>query len=238
MRILAFDSSEAPAAVCLCDNEKLLGEYTVTSAGTHSETLLPMISSLLRSYKTEISDIDMIACSVGPGSFTGVRIAVSAAKGLAFERNIPCVPVSTLEALAYNLCGLRGIVCPCMDARREQLYNAVFRCDGERLCALEADRVISAKELACELEEKYSGEPIYFVGSGYDIMARACEGRAIDVRTVPEPQRYERGYSVAACAFERYSADPSCAASADTLAPVYLRPSQAERERNERLKGR
>ena len=126
MKILAFDSTAKAASVAVCEDGRLLGLYTIDNGLTQSELLLPMAGNLLGSLKLSFSDIELLAAAVGPGSFTGVRIGVSLVKGIAFGRNIPCVPVSTLEALAENISTLRGILVPVMDARRGQLYTAIF----------------------------------------------------------------------------------------------------------------
>ena len=125
MKILAFDGTAKAASVAVLDDERVLGYYTVDNGLTQSELLLPMAENLLKSLKLSFSDIELFATSVGPGSFTGVRIGVSLIKGLAFGKNLPCVEVSTLEALAENLVGIQGRIVPCMDARRNQVYSAM-----------------------------------------------------------------------------------------------------------------
>lgn len=231
MKILALDSSEATASVALTDDLKLLGTYSIMAGRTHSETLLPMIKSLLDSNKMHISDVDMIACSAGPGSFTGVRIAVATAKGLAFDKNIPCLPVSTLEALAYNLHCFDGIICPCMDARREQLYNAVFDCKDGNMTRISEDRVITLDALENEIFEKYPERPVYISGSGSDMVSSKV--KADNIIGAPELLKYEEAYSVAVCAYKKYKNNAEYAVLPENLSPVYLRPSQAERERIE-----
>ena len=147
MKILAIDSTAIVASVAICDDEKLAALYTVNNGNTHSETLLPMVESALAQSKLTVDDIGLFAVSAGPGSFTGVRIGAATIKGLAFGRDIPCVGVSTLEALAYNLKGSSGIICPVMNARRNQVYNALFRFEGEKLVRLCPDRAIAVKDL-------------------------------------------------------------------------------------------
>ena len=127
MYILSLDSTAIAATVALCDDEKLLSLTTVENGNTHSQTLLPMVEETLARFELCPADIALLACSAGPGSFTGVRIGVSTIKGLAFGTNIPCVGTSTLEALAQNLIGFDGILCPVMNARRNQVYNALFQ---------------------------------------------------------------------------------------------------------------
>lgn len=229
MKILALDSSAVVGTVALCEDQKLIAHYTLNTGNTHSQTLLPMVESVLRLSEWEIGDVELFAVSHGPGSFTGVRIGISTVKGLAFGKNIPCAGVSTLEALAYNLRGVNGLICPVMNARRSQVYNALFSCKDGVLTRLCPDRAISI----AELDEELAGMegPIYLCGDGYDI---TVDGFAkTTVVPVPPEQRYQSAYSVALCGFDAYNSGNYT--DDVTLAPVYLRPSQAERERNERL---
>ena len=147
MKILAVDSTATAASVAITENGELLAEYTVLNGNTHSETLLPMVESALRVFGLSVAEIDIFALSEGPGSFTGVRIGAATVKGLAFGTEKPCVGVSTLEALAYNLVGYRGLICPVMNARRSQVYTALFRSDGERLERLTEDSAMAISEL-------------------------------------------------------------------------------------------
>ena len=231
MKILAFDGTAKAASIALTDGDRLLGHYTIDNGLTQSELLLPMAENLLKSLKLSFSDIELYATSVGPGSFTGVRIGVSLIKGLAFGRNIPCVGVSTLEALAENLFPLRGIIVPCMDARRGQVYSATFRCDGEKMERLTEDRAIALCDLAEELRA-FEGESIYISGDGYTVAVSALSKAGITLSPTPELLINESGASVARVAkrmYERgeYQTDIE-------LSPVYLRMPQAERERLER----
>lgn len=231
MKILAFDGTAKAAGVAVIDDGRLLGHYTVDNGLTQSELLLPMAENLLQSLKIDFSDVDILATSVGPGSFTGVRIGVSLVKGLAFGRNIPCVGVSTIEALAENLSPLRGILVPCMDARRGQVYSAIFRCNGEKVERLTEDRAIALSDLAEELKA-YEGESIYISGDGYEIATSTLSSLGIKLCKTPELLINESGVSVARVArrmYERgeYTTDIE-------LSPIYLRMPQAERERLER----
>ena len=229
MKILALDSSAVVGSVALCEDTRMVAHYTLNTGNTHSQTLLPMIESALKSAEWEIDDLDLLAVSQGPGSFTGVRIGIATVKGLAFGKNIPCAGVSTLEALAYNLSYFNGILCPVMNARRAQVYNALFACRDGVMTRLCPDRAISI----AELDEELAGmeQPIYLVGDGYDITLRGLT--KAEVMPVPDELRYQSGYSVALCALAAY--ERGQAVDDATLAPVYLRPSQAERKRNERL---
>lgn len=223
MLILAIDTAATTAAAALTDGERLIAEFSMNRTLTHSETMLPMIKAMLGTAQVKTGDIDMFACAAGPGSFTGVRIGVSMVKGLAFGSSKPCVGVSTLEALAFNLDGFPpdAIICPVMDARRGQFYNALFR-NGERLTP---DRCISASELQTELE--CLGAPVYFTGDGCVLAHESIKLQT--VRDTPERLRCSSGYSVAATALRRYNAEPDAVYTDSALSPIYLRPSQAER---------
>ena len=171
MKILAFDSTAKVASVAVTENDKALLSYSIDNGLTQSELLLPMAESALKALKLDFSDIDAYAVTVGPGSFTGVRIGVSLVKGLAFSRNMPCVEVSTLEALAENLRGIDALIVPVMDARRAQVYTAIFEGKGNGLTRLTEDMAIPISEL-CERLKDYEGK-IYLVGDGYDIAHKA-----------------------------------------------------------------
>ena len=228
MKILALDSSAAVATVALCEDDRLLAEYTVNNGNTHSETLLPMIEHLLGNFSMTAKDIDLFAASSGPGSFTGVRIGAATLKGLAFSMNKACIGVSTLEALAENLAFHKGLICPVMNARRSQVYTAIFRSDGEKLERLTEDLAISIAELDGMLAE-YKEETV-LAGDGYDICVGGFEKTA--VRPVPERLRHQSAFSVAEAALAAYESGKYC--SDAELGVEYLRPSQAERERAER----
>lgn len=231
MKILAFDGTAKAASVAVTDGDRTLGYYTVDNGLTQSELLLPMAESLLSSLKLSFTDIDLFATSVGPGSFTGVRIGVSLVKGLAFGRDIPCAAVSTLEALAENIAPLKGIIVPCMDARRSQVYSATFRCDGRNLERLTDDRAIPLSILAEELKQ-FKGESIYLCGDGYNVAQLALCGYGIELSKTPELLILENAVSVARVAKRKHENGQTVSDS--ELAPVYLRMPQAERERLER----
>lgn len=169
MKILALDSTATSASVALCENGTPIAVYNQKTGLTHSETLLPMVCAVLQNAKCTVDDVDMFAVSAGPGSFTGVRIGVSAIKGLAFGKNKICVGISTLDSLARNAAGMDGVflAVPVMDARRNQLYNAVFEYDNGVMTRLCEDRLISAEDLQKELAGR--DKPVYFFGDGYAI---------------------------------------------------------------------
>lgn len=230
MKILALDSSAVVATVALCEDEKLLAEYTLNNGHTHSETLLPMVESVLSLSGLSTDDVQLFACTSGPGSFTGVRIGAATLKGLAFGRNVPCIGVSVPEAIAENLSVLCGLICPVMNARREQVYGALFRSDGTHLTRLMPDFAMSVSELD-DLLSAY-GEPVAFAGDGYDVTMNLL--KKTEVRPVPERLRHQSAYGVAQVAY-RQASEGRCVSDAD-LKVTYLRPSQAERTRAEAQK--
>lgn len=232
MITLAFDSTAKAASVAVCDDEKLLALYNIDNGLTQSELLLPMAENILKSLHLSFSDVDLLTAAVGPGSFTGVRIGVALVKGIAFGRNIPCVSVSTLDALAENLAGLDGIIVPCMDARRQQVYTATYRGKDGKLEKLTPDRAIAITELAAELKE-YGDEPIYLCGDGYEVAKRGLMAEGVTVKHTPELLITENAYSIAKIAKKKY--DTGEYVSDLEIAPTYLRVPQAERERLERL---
>ena len=232
MIILAFDGTAKCASCAVLRDEVCLGEYNIDNGLTQSELLLPMAESLMKSLKLEYSDVELFATSVGPGSFTGVRIGAALVKGLAFDRNIPCAEVSTLEALAENASGLRGIIVPAMDARRGQVYTAIFRCDGENLTRLCEDMAISITELGERLRE--FDEPIYITGDGYEVARKNMSAMGLKLENTPVALRNESAASVAKVALRQYREGKTV--SDVELSPTYLRLPQAERERLERSK--
>ena len=228
MNILAFDSTAKTASVALARDGKILADFFVDSGKTHSEILLPMAEDVLARAHVQISEIDYFAVTAGPGSFTGVRIGVATIKGLAFGKNKPCVAVSTLEALAENLIPCEGILCPVMNARRGQVYNALFRYEDGKLIRLCEDRAISALDLETELLAK--NEAVYFSGDGVGEIKRLC--KQIEPGKVSEQLVDQNAVSVAKCARRTYSSGVHFTDA--ELSPVYLRLPQAERERLER----
>lgn len=229
MKILSLDSTALVATVAVTEDERLLAQSDICNGNTHSETLLPMIEKMLDGLSLTIGDIDVFACSAGPGSFTGVRIGAATIKGLAFGTKKCCIGVSTLQALATNLRNIDGIICPVMNARRNQLYCAIFRAEGGKLERLSPDMAISVAEFD-EMLSEYS-EPIYAVGDGYELAVSGFVKTKL--LSTPQDKRQQSAYSVALCALREYR--NGVRTSDIELAPTYLRLSQAERERNERL---
>ncbi|MBQ9530603.1 MAG: tRNA (adenosine(37)-N6)-threonylcarbamoyltransferase complex dimerization subunit type 1 TsaB [Eubacterium sp.] len=217
MLILSIDSSAVTASAALTEENKVIKSEFINAGLTHSETLLPMIKRVMQGY--DISSLEAIAITAGPGSFTGVRIGVATAKGLAFKDNIPCISVSTLEAIAYNFIDENCIVCAVMDARRMQFYNAVFEIENGKCKRLCEDRAISIDDLREDLK-KY--EKVIIAGDG----ARVCyENIGLEnVSLADEEKIYQNAVSVAR------AADNKEKIPASQLLPMYLRQSQAERE--------
>lgn len=230
MLILALDSTAVVATVALCRDETPIASFTVKNGNTHSETLLPMVEAVLKAANVTVADVDLFACSVGPGSFTGVRIGTATIKGLAFGQNKPCIGVSTLEALAQNAVPFDGIICPVMNARRGQVYNALFRFENGILTRLCEDRALSVAELATELAEM--ALPFTLCGDGVAEFERLAPNSA--PTRLPEPLKDQSAVSVAQVALRAHRRGES-STDAD-LKPVYLRLPQAERERLEKLK--
>ena len=227
MLTLAFESSAKAASVALCRDGALISQYSQCSALTHSRTLLPMAEDMLKNAEIAIEDVDLFAVAHGPGSFTGIRIGVSTVKGLAWALDKPCVGVSTLEAMAWHGLAAGGVICPVMDARRSQVYNALFRIVDGRPQRLTSDRPIALAELAEEL--RALDESVFLVGDGSALTAGFLKEVGLPFRTAPENLLWQSAWGVAMAA-----ADKTCG-TADDLLPVYLRLSQAERERQARL---
>ena len=232
MLILAFETSAKAASAALTEDGKLLGEVYQNTGMTHSQTLMVMAEDLLKQCGKKIEDLQAVAVANGPGSFTGVRIGVAAAKGLAWGAELPCVGVSTLEAMALSLGAWQGYVCPVMDARRSQVYNALFHVNCGVSTRIREDRAISLAELGEDL--KNLKEPIFLVGDGsnlcYNTLLESVPGLVLP----PEHRMHQRAVGVGLLAQKQLEAgDPGDGA---TLVPNYLRLSQAERERMEKLK--
>lgn len=232
MKLLAFESSAKAAGVAVLDDGRLLAEYFQNSGQTHSRTLMQMAENLLKTCDLEPQDIDACAVADGPGSFTGVRIGVAAAKGFSWGRELPCYGVSTLEAMARGAAGFAGVFCCCMDARRAQVYNAVFEKTGSELVRLREDRAISLDDLCEDLQN--IEKPIFLVGDGAELCYTTLLVRLPQLTLLPEHLRQQRASGVALAAWEKIGRGES--GDAASLVPNYLRLSQAERARLEKTK--
>ena len=230
MRILAFETSAKAASVALTENGKLLGESYQNTGLTHSQTLLSMAEALLKNCGKTPDDVTAVAVAAGPGSFTGVRIGVAAAKGFAWGGELPCCGVSTLEAMALGFGAWQGYVCPVMDARRSQVYNALFHVEKGECQRIREDRAISVQELGEEL--KKLEEPIFLVGDG-SILCYNTLLESVPLLVAPQEHRmHQRAAGVALAA--RQQLTQGTVTDAAALTPNYLRLSQAERERLEK----
>ena len=228
MLILAFETSAKAASVALHDGAKLLSESYQNTGMTHSQTLMVMAEDLLHQCGHTAADVTAVAVAAGPGSFTGVRIGVAAAKGLAWGLQAPCYGVSTLEAMARNFGAYDGIVCAVMDARRNQVYNALFRVENGNFSRVTEDRAIALTELGGELARMEG--PVYLVGDG-SVVAKAALGDCVIMPA--EHRMHQRAAGVAMVASEMIAAGAIC--DAESLQPNYLRLSQAEREKLEKM---
>lgn len=233
MNILALESSAGAASVALVRDEFLVAQSFQNTGLTHSRTLMPMVEDLLKNTETTLAEIDLIAVAAGPGSFTGLRIGVSAAKGLAWAADKPCCAVSTLEAMAWTAAHMGGQLCPAMDARRGQVYNARFESVDGIPRRLTPDRAISLEELAEEI--RGAGSPPQLVlGDGWQLSRDYLSQRDIEVLLPPPHLRWQTAWGVARGALEMARAGKTV--TAGELTPQYHRLSQAERERLEKNK--
>ena len=232
MLILAFETSAKACSVAIHDGARLLAESYQNTGLTHSQTLMVMAEDLLKSCGKTAADVTHLAVAAGPGSFTGVRIGVSAAKGFAWGAELPVYGVSTLESMALSLGALHGHVCCCMDARRKQVYNAIFLAENGKLTRVSEDRAISLEELKNELE--HIDGPVFLVGDGAELTHKTLSGEIPGLILPPEHRRQQRASGVALAAIEAMNRGESADGAA--LQPNYLRLSQAERERLERMK--
>ena len=236
MITLAFDSTAKIASCAILKDDEPLAVYHLNNGLTQSELLLPMAQNMLSQLKMSFDDVNVYACSAGPGSFTGVRIGVGLIKGLAFGKGLPCIGVSSIEALSENLRNLKGFVIPAMDARRGQFYCGIFHSDGNELVRLSDDMAISGEELAALLGERMKEYPtsvVYVVGDGYSGAKRALEKAGITTEQTPENLILQNAASVGKIAYRRVS-EGNITADTD-LKVTYLRLPQAERERLENL---
>jgi len=225
MKILGIDSSAKTASVSILEDGKVLTLQYSNTGFTHSVTLMPMVAGALKITGLSADDIDAYAVSVGPGSFTGVRIGVAAVKGMAQPKNKPCIAVSTLEAIAYPLSAFDCVAVSVMDARREQVYEARFQCtNGGNLIRITNDEALPIESLYDSLKD--IKDQIYFIGDGQKLVYNALKDRLKNVRTAPEQISYQKADSVALLAFEKFKRGE--AVTPFDLNPVYLRDSQAE----------
>jgi tRNA threonylcarbamoyladenosine biosynthesis protein TsaB len=230
--LLAFETSAKSASVALFDGEKLLGEQYQNTGLTHSQTLMVMAEELLCQCGKTPQEVEAVAVAEGPGSFTGVRIGVAAAKGLAWGLDVPLYGVSTLESMALGLGAFDGIVCPVMDARRAQVYNALFYVNQEKLERMAPDRAIALADLEKEL--KNTEKPVFLVGDGSNLCYNTLRAAVPNLVLPPEHKLHQRAVGVGLAALQKIA--QGLRPNAGELTPNYLRLSQAEREKLERQK--
>ena len=173
MKILGIDSSGLVASVAVIEDDLMLAEYTVNYKKTHSQTLLPMLDEIVKMTELDLNTIDAIAVAAGPGSFTGLRIGSATAKGLGFALDKPLISVPTVEGLAYNLCGTDKIVCPLMDARRNQVYTGVYEFDRNQLITVEDQMAVSIEKIINRLN--FLGREVIFLGDGVPVFRKVLE---------------------------------------------------------------
>lgn len=228
MKILAVECSAGPASAAIIEDGRILGQASVNVKITHSQTLMPMIKGILDNSFTALSDIDGIAISAGPGSFTGIRIGIAAVKGLAAPRDLPCAAVSTLRAMAEPFRGENAIICAVMDARCNQVYNALFEVCGDTVTRLCDDRALMCDELCKEIAEICKGgKRVIVTGDGTDLFYPFVS----DIKGVcaaNETLKFQSAASVGLASEEMFKSGNTV--TADALLPVYLRLPQAERE--------
>lgn len=224
LKILAVDSSARAASAAVAQDGRLISECFVNAGLTHSRTLMPMVDNALSQADMSIDDIDAFCVNAGPGSFTGIRIGVAAVKGLALSSGKPCAGISTLEAIAYNFADENCIVCASMDARCNQVYTALFRCEASKVTRICDDKAVSINDLCAELSNY--GEKIYLAGDGAELCFAALGGKLPNAVLAGENRRYQRAFGTALAAFSNTELFNDSA----LLVPVYLRPPQAERE--------
>ena len=230
--ILAFETSAKAASVALFQDGKLLGESYQNTGLTHSQTLMVMAEDMLKQCGFEPKAVTHVAVAAGPGSFTGVRIGVAAAKGLAWGLQVPCYGVSTLKSMALGLGAYQGAVCAVMDARRSQVYNGLFTAEKGQLKQVAGDRAIALADLAEEL--KVLPQPIFLVGDGSELTYRTLIDKVPGLVLPMESRMHQRAVGVGLAAMEAIAAgEPG---DAEAMQPNYLRLSQAEREKLEKIK--
>ena len=235
MKLLALECSAGPASAAIWEDGKILSSAFVNVKLTHSQTLMPMVESALSSSLTKLEEIEGIAITSGPGSFTGIRIGISAAKGLAMPGNLPCAGLSTLFAIAHNFIGTDCLVCAVMDARCGQVYHGLFDISEGKVTRLAEDEAVSAKNLSEKLKKVSQNRKkrVIIAGDGAEVFAPFAADIPFAI-VAPEKDRFQNAASVAIAAAPLFEARQTV--TAEELLPFYLRLPQAERERRERIK--
>ena len=231
MKILGLDSSGLVASVAIVEDTELRGEYTINYKKTHSQTLLPMLDEVAKMIELDLDTVDAIAIAGGPGSFTGLRIGSATAKGLGLALQKPLIHVPTVDALAYNLVGHRDMVCPLMDARRNQAYTGLYAFDGNRMQVIHQQCAVAIEEMIEKVNEQ--NRPVVFLGDGVPVFTLFIEEHCkVPYTFAPAHMNKQRAGSVAVLGMQMF--DEGEYESANEHRPDYLRLSQAERELKER----
>lgn len=231
MRILAIDSSGLVASAAIIEDENMVAEYTVYYKKTHSQTLLPMIDEIITMTDSNLADIDAIAISAGPGSFTGLRIGSATAKGLGLALNKPLLSIPTVDSIAYNLYGTDKLICPLMDAKRSQVYTGLYEFQKDSFCVVEPQMAISIEEILQKINEY--GRDVIFLGDGVPVYHGKIEELCkVPYYFAPAHLNKQRAAAVGTLAKQYFSQGKQEAAQEHK--PEYLRLSQAERERMEK----
>lgn len=227
MKILALESSGLVASVAVVTEDRMIGEYTTNFKKTHSQTLLPMMDTLLKMTGIQVNEMDAIAVSGGPGSFTGLRIGSATAKGLGLALNKPIVSVPTVDAIAYNLCGTEAVVCPLMDARRNQTYTGLYTFEGDKMVILSEQKAVMIDEIIAEINTL--GRRVIFLGDGVPVFRKTIEDNVkVPYSFAPVHMSQQRAGALGALAVQYYQEGRYQTAAEHE--PDYLRLSQAERE--------
>lgn len=231
MKILGIDSSGMVAGAAVVADDIVLAEYNVNFKKTHSETLLPMIDEIVRMTELDLEEIDAIAVAAGPGSFTGLRIGSATVKGLGLALSKDIISVPTCHGLAYNLWGAKGLVCPIMDARRNQVYTGIYEFKDDELVVICEQKAVDIKDLLKELASMKKN--VTFLGDGVPVYKDVIEeNAAFDFKLAPAHMNRQRAASIAALGAVYYA--KGMTEPAEEHHPIYLRKSQAEREREEK----
>ena len=233
MKILAIDSSGLVATIAILEEDNMLAEYTLNYKKTHSQTLLPMLDEIVRRMDFDINTIDAIAVAAGPGSFTGLRIGSATAKGLGLALDKPIIPVPTVDGLAYNMCGTSGVICPLMDARRNQVYTGLYSFEANKMNVLIPQKAVAIEEILTDVNRH--GKPVTFLGDGVPVQQKTIEELTkVPYTFAPAHMARQRAGALGALAFLYYK--EGRIEHARDHKPEYLRLSQAERERLQKEK--
>ena len=231
MLVLSVDSSYSTATCALIKDDKILAEINLNDKKQHSVILMRLIDSILKEYEIDINDIDAFIISRGPGSFTGLRIGMATLKGLAFESKKPLISVSTLDALAYNSISFQGIICPIMDALRDNIYTCLYKNENNNLTPLIKEQCLNINELVTILKEQTL--PIIFVGDGVAKHKEFLQENIPNSFFAPNHSNFPKASSVGELGIKKIN--DGVIENIDSINPIYLRKSQAEREYEKRM---